>query len=161
MPDVVKIAEIQEPWIEATILTPDEYLGSVLKLCQDRRGIQKELTYVGNRAMVILRPAAQRGGLRFLRPAEVDLQGLRLVRLSDLTDYKRGRPRQDVDPRQRRAGRCAVDAGAPLRRRGRGRAMCEKLKDLIPQAHVPDPDPGGDRRQGDRARDDLARCART
>src|SRR6266705_2848303 len=52
MPDVVKIAEIQEPWIEATILTPDEYLGSVLKLCQDRRGSQKELTYVGNRAMV-------------------------------------------------------------------------------------------------------------
>src|SRR5215468_10126458 len=52
MPDVVKIAEIEEPWIEATILTPDEYLGSVLKLCQDRRGAQKELTYVGARAMV-------------------------------------------------------------------------------------------------------------
>ncbi|HWV40593.1 translation elongation factor 4, partial [Pseudorhodoplanes sp.] len=52
MPDVVKIEEIEEPWIEATILTPDEYLGSVLKLCQDRRGNQKELTYVGNRAMV-------------------------------------------------------------------------------------------------------------
>ena len=52
MPDVVKIAEIQEPWIEATILTPDEYLGSVLKLCQDRRGSQKELTDVGSRAMV-------------------------------------------------------------------------------------------------------------
>src|SRR3974390_2298396 len=51
MPDVVKIAEIEEPWIEATILTPDEYLGSVLKLCQDRRGSQKELTYVGSRAM--------------------------------------------------------------------------------------------------------------
>src|SRR4249920_3100235 len=46
MPDVVKIAEIHEPWIEATILTPDEYLGSVLKLCQDRRGAQKELTYI-------------------------------------------------------------------------------------------------------------------
>ena len=52
MPDVMKILEIEEPWIEATILTPDEYLGSVLKLCQDRRGTQKELTYVGNRAMV-------------------------------------------------------------------------------------------------------------
>src|SRR5213075_1420951 len=52
MPDVVKIADIKEPWIEATILTPDEYLGSVLKLCQDRRGAQKELTYVGSRAMV-------------------------------------------------------------------------------------------------------------
>jgi GTP-binding protein LepA len=52
MPDPMKIEEIQEPWIEATILTPDDYLGSVLKLCQDRRGTQKELTYVGNRAMV-------------------------------------------------------------------------------------------------------------
>ncbi len=52
MPDVVKIDEIREPWIKATILTPDEYLGGILKLCQDRRGIQTELTYVGNRAMI-------------------------------------------------------------------------------------------------------------
>src|SRR5947209_5525967 len=52
MPDPMKIEEIQEPWIRATILTPDEYLGSVIKLCQDRRGSQVELTYVGNRAMV-------------------------------------------------------------------------------------------------------------
>src|SRR6188508_3262208 len=52
MPDPMQILEIQEPWIEATILTPDEYLGSVLKLCQDRRGEQVELTYVGSRAMV-------------------------------------------------------------------------------------------------------------
>src|ERR1700704_6132512 len=52
MPDVMRIEEINEPWIRATILTPDDYLGSVLKLCQDRRGVQIELTYVGNRAMV-------------------------------------------------------------------------------------------------------------
>src|SRR5262249_608950 len=52
MPDPTHIVEMQEPWIEATILTPDEYLGAVLKLCQDRRGEQKELTYVGSRAMV-------------------------------------------------------------------------------------------------------------
>src|SRR5204862_6984415 len=52
MPDPMKILEIQEPWIEATIITPDEYLGSVIKLCQDRRGAQVELTYVGSRAMV-------------------------------------------------------------------------------------------------------------
>src|SRR5206468_7230317 len=52
MPDPVHVEEVQEPWIGATILTPDEYLGSVLKLCQDRRGVQVELTYVGNRAMV-------------------------------------------------------------------------------------------------------------
>ena len=65
--------DIDEPWIKATILTPDEYLGAILKLCQDRRGIQTDLTYVGSRAMVRLRPAAQRSGVRFLRPAEVDL----------------------------------------------------------------------------------------
>src|SRR5262245_61747362 len=52
MPDPVYIEEIEEPWIRATIMTPDEYLGSVIKLCQDRRGSQVELTYVGNRAMV-------------------------------------------------------------------------------------------------------------
>ena len=52
MPDLVKIAAIEEPWIKATILTPDDYLGSILKLCQDRRGVQVDLTYVGKRAMV-------------------------------------------------------------------------------------------------------------
>ncbi len=52
MPDPVKIAEMEEPWIEATIYVPDEYLGSILKLCQDRRGIQKNLTYVGGRAQI-------------------------------------------------------------------------------------------------------------
>ncbi|MEO1687768.1 MAG: translation elongation factor 4, partial [Pseudomonadota bacterium] len=53
MPDVVKIDRIEEPWISATILVPDEFLGDVLKLCQDRRGIQKDLTYAGSRAMVV------------------------------------------------------------------------------------------------------------
>ena len=53
LPDPVKIASIAEPWIKATILTPDEYLGSVIKLCQDRRGSQRELSYVGSRALVV------------------------------------------------------------------------------------------------------------
>ncbi|TGR65991.1 elongation factor 4, partial [Mesorhizobium sp. M2D.F.Ca.ET.223.01.1.1] len=52
MPDVVKIQAIEEPWIRATILTPDDYLGGILKLCQDRRGIQADLSYVGKRAML-------------------------------------------------------------------------------------------------------------
>src|SRR5690606_32960558 len=52
MPDPVKIATMEEPWIKATIYTPDDYLGSILKLCQDRRGIQTGLTYVGGRAQV-------------------------------------------------------------------------------------------------------------
>jgi hypothetical protein len=124
MPDPVKIEEIAEPWIKATILTPDEYLGSVLKLCQDRRGaarahLRRQPRHGG------LRPAAQRGGVRFLRPAEIDLQGLRLVRLSPRPTTSR-RPGQDADPGQRRAGRRAVDAGAPHPRRGRGRAWSRR-----------------------------------
>ena len=50
LPDVVYIKEIEEPWIKATILTPDEFLGAIIKLCQDRRGVQKDLAYVGSRA---------------------------------------------------------------------------------------------------------------
>ena len=53
MSDVVKVAKIKEPWIKATILTPDDYLGAILKPCQDRRGVQVDLNYVGKRAMVI------------------------------------------------------------------------------------------------------------
>ena len=53
LPDVMQIVEIREPWIKATIFTPDDYLGAVIKLCQDRRGEQKELSYVGSRAMVV------------------------------------------------------------------------------------------------------------
>ncbi len=59
MPDVVKIAEIKEPWIRATILTPDDYLGAILKLCQDRRGVQIDLNYVGKEGDDHLRIAAQ------------------------------------------------------------------------------------------------------
>ena len=55
MPDPVKIKSIEEPWIKATILVPDDYLGAVLKLCEDRRGEQLELTYAGSRAMVVYR----------------------------------------------------------------------------------------------------------
>ena len=53
MPETQRIAKIEEPWIEATILVPDEHLGSVLKLCEDRRGRQKNLTYAGSRAMLV------------------------------------------------------------------------------------------------------------
>ena len=53
MPDVVKIKSIEEPWIKATIFVPDEFLGPILSLCTERRGEQKELTYVGARAMVV------------------------------------------------------------------------------------------------------------
>ena len=132
MPDVVKIEEIREPWIRASILTPDEYLGAILKLCQERRGLQVDLSYVGSRAMVSLRPAAQRGGVRFLRPAEVDLQGLCLFRLPDhrpsaLAIWSRCRSGQ------RRAGRALSMLVHRVQAEDRGRAMCEKLKELIPR----------------------------
>ena len=68
MPDVVRIDHIEEPWIRATILTPDEHLGAILKLCQERRGIQIDLSYVGSRAMLgaTIWPLND-GGVRFLR----------------------------------------------------------------------------------------------
>ncbi len=131
MPEVTRIKEIREPWIRAVIITPDEYLGSVLKLCQDRRGAQVELTYVGARAMVTYDlplnevvfdfydrlKSVSRGYASFdyhiteRHPAD-------LVRLTILVN---GEP---------------VDALAMLvhrtRAEMRGRAMCEKLKELIP-----------------------------
>jgi hypothetical protein len=55
MPDPVKIKTMEEPWIQATILVPDDYLGAVLTLCEDRRGEQLDLTYAGSRAMVVYR----------------------------------------------------------------------------------------------------------
>ena len=83
MPDPVRIDHIEEPWIKATILVPDEYLGAILALCEERRGVQKDLTYAGNRAMAGLSPAAQRGGVRFLRPAEIGEPRLCQLRLPD------------------------------------------------------------------------------
>ena len=132
MPDVMKIEEIQEPWIRATILTPDEYLGSILKLCQDRRGIQVDLNYVGKRAMVTYDlplnevvfdfydrlKSISKGYASF----DYNITGVRagdLVKMSILVN---------AEP---------VDALAMLVHRDRaemrGRVMVEKLKDLIPQ----------------------------
>ncbi len=126
-------AEIQEPWIRATILTPDEYLGAVLKLCQERRGVQVELSYVGSRAMVQYDLPLNEVVFDFYDRLEIRVEGLCQLRLPHHR-LPRGRPRQDVDPGQRRAGRRALHAGAPLsQRRRRGRAMVEKLKELIPQ----------------------------
>ena len=100
------IEEMQEPWIEATILTPDEYLGSVLKLCQDRRGEQKELTYVGSRAMVKYDLPLNEVVFDFYDRLKSVSKGYASFDYH-LTDYKAGRPGQDVDPGQRGAGRRA------------------------------------------------------
>lgn len=132
MPDQVHIDHIEEPWIRATILVPDEYLGSVLKLCEDRRGRQVELTYAGQRAMVIYDlplnevvfdfydrlKSVTRGYASFdyqMTGYEVE----NLVRMSILVNEE------------------PVDALSIIVHRDRaemrGRAMCEKLKDLIPR----------------------------
>jgi GTP-binding protein LepA len=132
MPDVVRIAFIEEPWIKATILVPDEHLGAVLKLCEDRRGQQVELTYAGSRAMVVYRlplnevvfdfydrlKSVSRGYASFDYHIEGYVEG-DLVKMSILVNG---------DP---------VDALSMIvnkqRAESRGRAMCEKLKDLIPR----------------------------
>src|SRR5512140_3031603 len=131
MPDVVKIAEIQEPWIEATILTPDEYLGSVLKLCQDRRGNQKELTYVGSRAMVKYELPLNEVVFDFYDRLKSVSKGYASFDYH-LTDYKPA----DLVKMQILVNNEPVDALSMLvhktRAEGRGRAMVEKMKELIP-----------------------------
>jgi GTP-binding protein LepA len=132
MPDPVRIAEIREPWIRATILTPDEHLGAILKLCQERRGTQVDLSYVGSRALVQYDlplnevvfdfydrlKSVSRGYASF----DYHITGYRpgdLVKMSILVN---GEP---------------VDALSMLVHRAqsekRGRVMVEKLKELIPQ----------------------------
>ena len=134
MPDVVKIEEIQEPWIEATIMTPDEYLGSVLKLCQDRRGVQKELTYVGNRAMAKYDLPLNEVVFDFYDRLKSVSKGYASFDYH-LTDYKPS----DLVKMQILVNGDPVDALSMLvhrtRAEGRGRAMVEKLKELI-QPHM-------------------------
>ena len=132
MPDPVRIASMEEPWIKATILVPDEHLGSVLKLCEDRRGRQVELTYAGSRAMLIYRlplnevvfdfydrlKSVSRGYASF----DYHIEGYEEGELVKMTILVNGEP---------------VDALSMIvhktRAEARGRAMCEKLKDLIPR----------------------------
>jgi GTP-binding protein LepA len=130
MPDVVKIREIEEPWIRATILTPDEYLGSVLKLCQDRRGLQVELTYVGNRAMVKYDLPLNEVVFDFYDRLKSVSKGYASFDYH-LTDYRPA----DLVKMQILVNAEPVDALAMLvhrtRAENRGRAMVEKLKELI------------------------------
>ncbi len=131
MPDVVKIREIHEPWIRATILTPDEYLGSVLKLCQDRRGIQIELTYVGNRAMVKYDLPLNEVVFDFYDRLKSVSKGYASFDYH-LTDYRPA----DLVKMMILVNAEPVDALSMLvhrtRAENRGRAMVEKLKELIP-----------------------------
>jgi GTP-binding protein LepA len=131
MPDVVKIVEIDEPWIEATVLTPDEYLGSVIKLCQDRRGAQKELTYVGSRALVKYDLPLNEVVFDFYDRLKSVSKGYASFDYH-LTDYKPA----DLVKMQILVNSEPVDALSMLvhrtRAEARGRGMVEKLKELIP-----------------------------
>ena len=153
MPDVVRIAEIKEPWIKATILTPDDYLGAILKLCQDRRGVQVDLNYVGKRAMVVYELPLNEVVFDFYDRLKSISKGYASFDYQ-LADYRAGRSGQDVDPGQRRAGRRALDAGPPRPGRSPRPGDGREAQGPHPAAHVPDPGPGGDRRQDHRARDD-------
>jgi len=132
MPDVVKISEIAEPWIRATILTPDEYLGGILKLCQERRGIQVELSYVGSRAMATYDLPLNEVVFDFYDRLKSISKGYASFDYT-ITDYNPG----DLVKMQILVNAEPVDALSMLVHRSqadrRGRAMCEKLKELIPQ----------------------------
>jgi GTP-binding protein LepA len=131
LPDVMKILEIREPWIKATILTPDDYLGSILKLCQERRGNQIDLTYVGKRAMVVYELPLNEVVFDFYDRLKSISKGYASFDYT-LTNYREG----DLVKLSVLVNAEPVDALSMLvhrnRAEGRGRVMCEKLKDLIP-----------------------------
>jgi GTP-binding protein LepA len=131
MPDPVRVKEMEEPWIRATIMTPDEYLGSVLKLCQDRRGAQIELTYVGSRAMVKYDLPLNEVVFDFYDRLKSVSKGYASFDYQ-LTDFRLA----DLVKMQILVNGDPVDALAMLvhrtRAESRGRAMVEKLKELIP-----------------------------
>ncbi len=132
MPDPVKIDHIEEPWIEATILVPDEYLGAVLKLCEDRRGRQKDLTYAGSRAMVVYELPLNEVVFDFYDRLKSITRGYASFDYH-MTGYETG----DLVKMQILVNGEPVDALSVIvhrdRAQSRGRAMCEKLKELIPR----------------------------
>ncbi|MDA1325988.1 MAG: translation elongation factor 4 [Proteobacteria bacterium] len=131
-PDPVKIKSIEEPWIKATILVPDEFLGAVLTLCQERRGMQLDLTYAGNRAMAVYRlplnevvfdfydrlKSVSRGYASFDYNLEGYVEG-DLAKVSILVNA------EPVDALSMIVHRSQSEA--------RGRSICSRLKDLIPR----------------------------
>ena len=131
MPDVTRIREIEEPWIKATIMTPDEYLGSVLKLCQDKRGIQLDLSYAGSRAMVVYELPLNEVVFDFYDRLKSVSKGYASFDYH-IADYRES----DLVRLQILVNSEAVDALSMLvhktRAEARGRAICEKLKDVIP-----------------------------
>ncbi|WP_375628132.1 translation elongation factor 4 [Bartonella sp. TT67HLJMS] len=132
MPDVVKISSIEEPWIRAAIMTPDNYLGSILELCQERRGIQAGLSYVGTRAMVTYDLPLNEVVFDFYDRLKSISKGYASFDYQ-MADYAEG----DLVKMSILVNGESIDALSMLVHRTiaekRGRSMCEKLKDLIPQ----------------------------
>ncbi len=131
-PDIVKIEQIEEPWIKATILVPDEYLGSVLTLCSDRRGIQLDLTYAGNRAMAVYKLPLNEVVFDFYDRLKSISRGYASFDYT-LDSYEDS----DIAKVSIMVNGEAVDALSMLVHKGRaesrGRMICERLKDLIPR----------------------------
>ncbi len=131
MPDLTRVEKIEEPWIRATILTPDDYLGAVLKLCQERRGVQVDLNYVGARAMAVYDLPLNEVVFDFYDRLKSISKGYASFDYT-ITDYREG----DLVKMSILVNAEPVDALSMLVHRDRaelrGRAMVEKLKELIP-----------------------------
>ncbi len=132
MPDPVRIDHIEEPWIKATIMTPDEYLGAILALCNDRRGEQVELTYVGSRAMLVYLLPLNEVVFDFYDRLKSISRGYASFDYA-IDGYREG----DLVLMNILVNAEAVDALACIVNRGsaekRGRMLCERLKELIPK----------------------------
>jgi GTP-binding protein LepA len=132
MPDPVQVERIEEPWIKATIIVPDEHLGAVLKLCEERRGTQVDLTYAGTRAMVIYRLPLNEVVFDFYDRLKSVSRGYASFDY-ELTDYETG----ELVKMQLLVNHEPVDALSMIvhrtRAEQRGRTLCERLKDLIPR----------------------------
>ncbi len=131
-PDPSQIEYVKEPWIKATILTPDEYLGGLLQLCEERRGAQIDLTYAGERAMVIYRLPLNEVVFDFYDRLKSISRGYASFDY-EIADYEKG----DLVKMEIMVNAEPVDALAMIVPRDqairRGRMLCERLKDLIPR----------------------------
>jgi GTP-binding protein LepA len=132
MPDVTKIELIEEPWIKATIMSPDDYLGNILALCTEKRGVQETLTYVGSRAMVVYKLPLNEVVFDFYDRLKSCSKGYASFDY-ELTDYTES----DLVKLNILVNGEPVDALALIVHRSqadfRGRRLCERLKDLIPK----------------------------
>ena len=132
MPDPVRIDHVEEPWIKATILVPDAYLGPILSLCEERRGAQVDLTYAGNRAMLVYRLPLNEVVFDFYDRLKSVSRGYASFDYQ-IDDYREG----DLVLMNILVNGEPVDALSIIVHRKeaerRGRALCERLKDLIPR----------------------------